>query len=111
MSLIELLKVFRLTSIEQGTLSDRFGKKWFIVTAAAIGFVGSIASATADRTTTVIIGNMFTGLANAGCIMGVPASQEGENDVREVQAMLTLKQSHRTSTGLGRWGYRKPSPP
>jgi hypothetical protein len=106
---MKLLKVFRLTFIKQGSLSDRFGKKWFIVTAAAIGFAGSIASATAHRTTTVIIGNIFTGLANAGCIMGVPASQEGENDAREgVRVMLTLKQSRRTSTALGLWASRRP---
>lgn len=99
----------RLTSIVQGTLSDRFGKKWFIVTAATVGFAGSCVSASAHRTTTVIIGNIFTGLANAGCIMGVPAGQEGKIICVEgdVQLMLTLKQSRRTNTDLGRWVSHK----
>jgi len=60
----------------QGSLSDRFGKKVFIVPCAVIGLVGSIVSATSHHTYQVIIGNIFTGIANAGCIMGVPAGQE-----------------------------------
>lgn len=38
--------------------------------------MGSIVSGSAQKTTTIIIGNVFTGLANAGCIMGIPAAQE-----------------------------------
>ncbi|KAJ9415798.1 major facilitator superfamily domain-containing protein [Fusarium oxysporum] len=59
-----------------GSLSDRFGKKWFIVIASIIGIVGSVVSGSAKSITTIIIGNILTGLANAGCIMGVPAGQE-----------------------------------
>ncbi|KAF5602905.1 drug facilitator PEP5 [Fusarium subglutinans] len=59
-----------------GSLSDRFGKKWFIVVASIIGIVGSVVSGSAKSITTIIIGNILTGLANAGCIMGVPAGQE-----------------------------------
>ncbi|KAH8674117.1 major facilitator superfamily domain-containing protein [Xylariales sp. PMI_506] len=59
-----------------GSLSDRFGKKWFIVIASVIGVVGSVISGSAKHTTTIIAGNVLTGLANAGCIMGVPAAQE-----------------------------------
>ncbi|KAF4424476.1 drug facilitator PEP5 [Fusarium acutatum] len=59
-----------------GSLSDRFGKKWFIVIASIIGIVGSVVSGSAKSVTTIIIGNILTGLANAGCIMGVPAGQE-----------------------------------
>ncbi|KAG5812311.1 hypothetical protein H9Q74_004624 [Fusarium xylarioides] len=59
-----------------GSLSDRFGKKWFIVIASVIGIVGSVVSGSAKSITTIIIGNILTGLTNAGCIMGVPAGQE-----------------------------------
>ncbi|KAF5560687.1 drug facilitator PEP5 [Fusarium napiforme] len=59
-----------------GSLSDRFGKKWFIVIASIIGIIGSVVSGAAKSITTIIIGNILTGLANAGCIMGVPAGQE-----------------------------------
>ncbi|ENH73508.1 Putative MFS-type transporter C16A3.17c [Fusarium oxysporum f. sp. cubense race 1] len=59
-----------------GSLSDRFGKKWFIVIASIIGIVGSVVSGSAKSIATIIIGNILTGLANAGCIMGVPAGQE-----------------------------------
>ncbi|KAJ5994663.1 hypothetical protein N7451_010387 [Penicillium sp. IBT 35674x] len=59
-----------------GSLSDRFGKKWFIVMASVLGVVGSIVSGSAQRMPVVIIGNILTGMANAGCIMGIPAAQE-----------------------------------
>ncbi|KAG9495621.1 hypothetical protein J7337_012175 [Fusarium musae] len=61
---------------DKGSLSDRFGKKWFIVVASVIGIIGSVISGSAKSITTIIIGNILTGLANAGCIMGVPAGQE-----------------------------------
>jgi MFS family permease len=38
--------------------------------------MGSVVAGSAHETTTIIIGNIFTGLANAGCIMGIPAAQE-----------------------------------
>jgi hypothetical protein len=38
--------------------------------------MGSVVAGSAHKTTTIIIGNVFTGLANAGCIMGIPAAQE-----------------------------------
>ena len=38
--------------------------------------MGSIVSATSHHTYQVIVGNILTGVANAGCIMGVPAGQE-----------------------------------
>ncbi|CAK7205296.1 hypothetical protein SEUCBS139899_008065 [Sporothrix eucalyptigena] len=59
-----------------GSLSDRFGKKWFIIVASVFGIVGSVIAGSAHKTTTIIAGNVLTGLANAGCIMGVPAAQE-----------------------------------
>ncbi|KAF4341205.1 drug facilitator PEP5 [Fusarium beomiforme] len=59
-----------------GSMSDRFGKRWFIIVASIIGVVGSVVSGSAKSTTTIIAGNTLTGLANAGCIMGVPAAQE-----------------------------------
>ncbi|KAJ5610199.1 hypothetical protein N7510_006918 [Penicillium lagena] len=59
-----------------GSLSDKFGKKWFIVVASLLGVVGSTISGSAHRTSVVIVGNVLTGMANAGCIMGIPAAQE-----------------------------------
>jgi MFS family permease len=59
-----------------GFLSDRVGKKWFIVVGSLLGLMGSVISGSAHKTTTIIVGNVFTGLANAGCIMGIPAAQE-----------------------------------
>ncbi|GAM43429.1 hypothetical protein TCE0_050r18235 [Talaromyces pinophilus] len=59
-----------------GSLSDRLGKKWFIVICSIFGVIGSIISGSAHRTEVIIAGNTLTGLANAGCIMGVPAAQE-----------------------------------
>jgi MFS family permease len=72
---LEKLRILTLAD-PQGSLSDRFGKKWFIVTAGLIGVVGSAVSASAHATTTIVAGNVLTGVANAGCIMGVPAGQE-----------------------------------
>ncbi|KAJ0116963.1 hypothetical protein J7T55_003377 [Diaporthe amygdali] len=59
-----------------GSLSDRFGKRWFIIVATVFGVVGSCISGSAQKTTVVIGGNILTGLANAGCIMGTPSAQE-----------------------------------
>ncbi|KAJ5633750.1 hypothetical protein N7528_001592 [Penicillium herquei] len=59
-----------------GSLSDRLGKKWFIVVGSLIGVIGSVVSGSANHTAVIVAGNALTGLANAGCIMGVPASQE-----------------------------------
>ncbi|KAJ5934185.1 hypothetical protein N7466_003732 [Penicillium verhagenii] len=59
-----------------GSLSDRLGKKWFIVICSVIGIVGSVISGTAHETKVIVAGNTLTGLANAGCIMGIPAAQE-----------------------------------
>lgn len=57
-----------------GSLGDRFGKRWFIIVATIFGVVGSCVSASAQKTTVVIGGNILTGLANAGCVRRPPAS-------------------------------------
>ncbi|KAF2665100.1 MFS general substrate transporter [Microthyrium microscopicum] len=59
-----------------GFLSDRLGKKWFLVLGSIMGMMGAVISGSAHKTTTIIIGNCFIGLGNAGCIMGIPAAQE-----------------------------------
>ncbi|KAJ5771540.1 hypothetical protein N7520_002069 [Penicillium odoratum] len=59
-----------------GSLSDRLGKKWFIVLCSILGMVGSVTSGSAHKTTVIVVGNALTGLGNAGCTMGVPAAQE-----------------------------------
>lgn len=53
-----------------GSLGDRFGKRWIIIVAAMFGVVGSCVSGSAQKTTTIIGGNILTGLANAGCVRG-----------------------------------------
>lgn len=55
-----------------GSLGDRFGKRWIIIVATIFGVVGSCVSGSAQKTTVVIGGNIFTGLANAGCVCEVP---------------------------------------
>ncbi|KAF2150956.1 MFS general substrate transporter [Myriangium duriaei CBS 260.36] len=59
-----------------GSLSDRLGKKWFIVVGGAIGVIGSFVSSSADHVGVIIAGNILTGIANAGCITSVAANQE-----------------------------------
>ena len=51
-----------------GSLSDRLGKKWFLVGGALLGVVGSMISGSAHKITDVIGGNILTGVANAGCV-------------------------------------------
>ncbi|KAF4628323.1 hypothetical protein G7Y89_g9833 [Cudoniella acicularis] len=59
-----------------GSLSDRLGKKWFLVGGALIGIIGSVVSGSAHKITTVIGGNILTGIANAGCIVSISCIQE-----------------------------------
>ena len=59
-----------------GSLSDRLGKKWFLVGGALLGVVGSVVSGSAHKITDVIAGNILTGAANAGCIVSISAIQE-----------------------------------
>ncbi|KAI5194254.1 hypothetical protein E4T38_09625 [Aureobasidium subglaciale] len=59
-----------------GSLTDRMGKKWFIVGGCAIGVVGSFISSSATQVYTIIGGNILTGIANAGCIVSIAANQE-----------------------------------
>ena len=51
-----------------GSLSDRLGKKWFIVGGCALGIVGSCISGSATTIQRIIGGNIMTGIANAGCV-------------------------------------------
>ena len=51
-----------------GSLSDRLGKKWFIVGGCLIGIVGSCISGSATTIQRIIGGNIMTGIANAGCV-------------------------------------------
>ncbi|KAH7420217.1 major facilitator superfamily permease [Cadophora sp. MPI-SDFR-AT-0126] len=59
-----------------GSLSDRLGKKWFLVGGALLGVVGSVISGSAHKITTIIGGNILTGIANAGCIVSISCIQE-----------------------------------
>lgn len=51
-----------------GSLSDRLGKKWFIVGGCALGIIGSCISGSATTIQRIIGGNIMTGIANAGCV-------------------------------------------
>ncbi|KAF8851996.1 MFS general substrate transporter [Acephala macrosclerotiorum] len=59
-----------------GSLSDRLGKKWFLVGGALLGVVSSVISGSANRITHIFGGNILTGIANAGCIVSISCIQE-----------------------------------
>ncbi|ESZ93759.1 major facilitator superfamily permease [Sclerotinia borealis F-4128] len=59
-----------------GSLSDRVGKKWFMVCGAIIGVVGSVISGKAENIHQIIGGNILSGAANAGCVISISAIQE-----------------------------------
>ncbi|KAK5034817.1 hypothetical protein LTR13_005999 [Exophiala sideris] len=59
-----------------GFLGDRLGKKWFMVGGAAIGVVGACIAGTAHTAQRIVAGQVLSGVANAGCIVSVAASQE-----------------------------------
>jgi len=59
-----------------GSLSDRVGKKWFLVGGALIGVVGSMISGSAHTIQQIIGGNILSGAANAGCIVSISSIQE-----------------------------------
>ncbi|KAI9651026.1 hypothetical protein NHQ30_001063 [Ciborinia camelliae] len=59
-----------------GSLSDRVGKKWFMVCGAILGLVGNIIAGRAENIHQIIGGNILTGAANAGCIVSISAIQE-----------------------------------
>lgn len=46
-----------------GSLTDRLGKKWFIVGGCAIGVIGSFVSSSATSVYRIIGGNILTGIA------------------------------------------------
>ncbi|KAI1613941.1 major facilitator superfamily permease [Exophiala viscosa] len=59
-----------------GFLGDRLGKKWFMVGGAAVGVVGACIAGTAHTAQRIVAGQVLSGVANAGCIVSVAASQE-----------------------------------
>ncbi|KAJ5371380.1 MFS general substrate transporter [Penicillium cataractarum] len=59
-----------------GSVSDRLGKKWFLVGGASLGVIGSMVSGSAHKITDIIGGNILTGIANAGCIVSISCIQE-----------------------------------
>lgn len=67
-------------------MSDRLGKKWFIVLPAAIGVVGGVIAGSAKETTTIIGGQVLTGLANAGCVSTL-YKDIGEDGTRSILTM------------------------
>lgn len=49
-------------------MSDKFGKKWFIVLPALIGVVDAVIAGSSKHATILIAGQALAGLANAGCV-------------------------------------------
>ncbi|KAH0542656.1 hypothetical protein FGG08_002979 [Glutinoglossum americanum] len=49
-----------------GRLSDIFGRRWFIIGTSMLGLVGNIIAATAQSVSTLIVANIFNGLAASG---------------------------------------------
>lgn len=62
--------------IFKGTLSDRFGKKWFILAGCLFGVLGTCIAGSANTITGIIGGNVLVGISNAGCIVSMAANQE-----------------------------------
>lgn len=52
----------------QGSLSDRLGKKWFMVGGALLGIIGTCISGSAKTTSQIVGGQILTGFAVAGCV-------------------------------------------
>ncbi|RAL66472.1 hypothetical protein DID88_006162 [Monilinia fructigena] len=59
-----------------GSLSDRVGKKWFMVCGTILGLMGGIIAGKAENIHQIIGGNILSGAANAGCIVSISAIQE-----------------------------------
>ncbi|KAH8696067.1 major facilitator superfamily domain-containing protein [Talaromyces proteolyticus] len=59
-----------------GQLSDRFGKKWFIVAGCAFGIIGSVVAGSATKTTVVIGAQALNGLGCSLVLLGIPAGLE-----------------------------------
>jgi MFS family permease len=59
-----------------GATSDRYGKKWFIITGALTGIVGSMVSAEATNLKVVIGGQALSGIGQSMLIVAVPAGME-----------------------------------
>jgi MFS family permease len=51
-----------------GSLSDRVGKKWFLVGGALVGVAGSCIAGSAKSIQAIIGGQIMNGAANAGCV-------------------------------------------
>lgn len=51
-----------------GSLSDRVGKKWFMVCGAILGLIGGVIAGKAEHILQIIGGNILIGTANAGCV-------------------------------------------
>ncbi|PQE12793.1 hypothetical protein CJF30_00002672 [Rutstroemia sp. NJR-2017a BBW] len=59
-----------------GSLSDRVGKKWFLVAGALVGVAGSCIAGSANSIQAIIGGQIMNGAANAGCIISISCIQE-----------------------------------
>ncbi|OJI98278.1 hypothetical protein ASPVEDRAFT_37719 [Aspergillus versicolor CBS 583.65] len=59
-----------------GDMSDIFGRRMFLLVGCACGFAGMLVAGTADRTTTIIGGQVLNGLATATNLLASPLVQE-----------------------------------
>jgi MFS family permease len=59
-----------------GTTSDRYGKKWFLVTGPIIAAVGAIVAGSSKNLNTIIGGQAIGGLGSSMGIASVPAGME-----------------------------------
>ena len=68
-SMIVLVPIF-------GTLSDRYGKKWFVCVGSLIGLIGSVICGSAKSLNMIIAGQAINGIAIGSVSLGIPAAME-----------------------------------
>ncbi|KAI1629102.1 major facilitator superfamily domain-containing protein [Exophiala viscosa] len=59
-----------------GALSDRFGKKWFLVSGGVLGIAGNIIAGKASNINQVIGGQAINGVAASLLLLAIPTSME-----------------------------------
>ncbi|RSL72456.1 hypothetical protein CEP53_001108 [Fusarium sp. AF-6] len=59
-----------------GSLADRFGKKWFILSGGVAGVIGNVVAGSARSTEVIIAGQALNGLGSSLYLLVIPSSME-----------------------------------
>ncbi|RTE76899.1 hypothetical protein BHE90_008629 [Fusarium euwallaceae] len=59
-----------------GSLADRFGKKWFILSGGVAGVIGNVVAGSAKSTEVIIAGQALNGLGSSLYLLVIPSSME-----------------------------------